>query len=26
LKSSELCNPLGNVARDVGVVEDGPQW
>jgi hypothetical protein len=26
LKSSKLCSPLGNVARGVGVVEDGPQW
>jgi hypothetical protein len=26
LKSSKLCNPLGNVAHGVGVVEDGPQW
>jgi hypothetical protein len=26
LKSSELGCPLGNVARGVGIVEDGPQW
>jgi hypothetical protein len=25
LKSSKLCSPLGDVARGVGVVEDGPQ-
>jgi hypothetical protein len=26
LESSELSSPLGNVARGVGIVEDGPQW
>jgi hypothetical protein len=26
LKSSKLCSTLGDVARGVGVVEDGPQW
>jgi hypothetical protein len=26
LKSAKLCSPLGNVARGVGVAEDGPQW
>jgi hypothetical protein len=26
LKSSELGCPLGDFARGVGVVEDGPQW
>jgi hypothetical protein len=25
LKSSKLCSPLGDIARGVGVVEDGPQ-
>jgi hypothetical protein len=25
-KSSKLYSPLGNVARGVGVVENGPQW
>jgi hypothetical protein len=25
LKSSKLCSPLGDVARGVGIVEDGPQ-
>jgi hypothetical protein len=26
LKSSKLCSLLGNIARGIGVVEDGPQW
>jgi hypothetical protein len=26
LKSSKLYSPLGDVARGVGVEEDGPQW
>jgi hypothetical protein len=26
MKSSKLYSPLGNVARCVGVAEDGPQW
>jgi hypothetical protein len=26
LESSELSCPLGDVARGVGIVEDGPQW
>ena len=26
LKSSKLCSQLGDVARGVGVAEDGPQW
>jgi hypothetical protein len=26
LKYSKLCSPLGDFARGVGVVEDGPQW
>jgi hypothetical protein len=25
LKSSELCSPLGDVSRGIGIVEDGPQ-
>jgi hypothetical protein len=25
LKSSKLCSPLGDVARGIGIVEDGPQ-
>jgi hypothetical protein len=25
LESSKLCSPLGDVARGVGIVEDGPQ-
>jgi hypothetical protein len=26
LETSKLCSPLGDVARGVGIMEDGPQW
>jgi hypothetical protein len=26
LKTGKLCCPLGDVARSIGIVEDGPQW